>query len=246
MSKAAGSTPSSTSSQVERRRDRGVRVRPDRVGRRDRLALPVLVRVDQDAAPAGLRPLRRRELRMRPRDRARDELGEARACRRRSICGRAGRGRGSPCRPTSSGTTRGRAGRAAPSGSARPRSCSPTACRASGRDRRARSRGGRACRSREYHVFMSMQPMLTIQRSASSSFTTGRSIHCFVARLVARRDERVEGRDPVRHVGRGVLLEEDLPEGAVGIAAHREGPVLQVRDEDGSDGLVVARGGRPS
>ena len=32
---------------------------------------------------------------------------------------------------------------------------------------------------REYHVFMSMQPMLTIHRSASSSFTTGRSIHCF-------------------------------------------------------------------
>ena len=26
---------------------------------------------------------------------------------------------------------------------------------------------------------MSMQPMLTIHRSASSSFTTGRSIHCF-------------------------------------------------------------------
>ena len=31
---------------------------------------------------------------------------------------------------------------------------------------------------REYHAFRSMQPMLTIQRSASSSFTTGRSIHC--------------------------------------------------------------------
>ena len=30
---------------------------------------------------------------------------------------------------------------------------------------------------REYQVFMSMQPMFTIQRSASSSFTSGNSTH---------------------------------------------------------------------
>src|SRR5579885_3602762 len=55
---------------LERRRDRRARMRPDRVDRRDRLPLAVLVRVDQDATPPRLRPLRRRELRPRCRDRA--------------------------------------------------------------------------------------------------------------------------------------------------------------------------------
>ena len=32
---------------------------------------------------------------------------------------------------------------------------------------------------REYQAFMSMQPMLTIQRTASSSSTTGKSTHFF-------------------------------------------------------------------
>src|SRR5215210_8738809 len=33
--------------------------------------------------------------------------------------------------------------------------------------------------TREYHVFMSMQPMLTIHSSASSSLTSGNSTHFF-------------------------------------------------------------------
>jgi len=40
---------------------------------------------------------------------------------------------------------------------------------------------------REYHVFMSTQPMFTIHRSAWWSLTTGASIH-----FVRRGDSRVE------------------------------------------------------
>ncbi len=47
---------------------------------------------------------------------------------------------------------------------------------------------------REYHAFMSMQPMFTIQSSASSSLTTGNSTHFFVRAL-----SRVETR--ARNVG---------------------------------------------
>ena len=61
---------------AERRRDRRVWLRSDRVHGGDRLALAVLVRVDQDPAAARLRPLGRRELRVRARDRARDDLRE--------------------------------------------------------------------------------------------------------------------------------------------------------------------------
>ena len=61
---------------AKRRRHRGARPRPHRVGRRDRLPLAVLVRVDQHAAPLRLRPLRRREPAMRARDRAGDDLRE--------------------------------------------------------------------------------------------------------------------------------------------------------------------------
>ena len=46
---------------AQRRRDGRARLRPHRVGRRDRLPLAVLVRVDQDAAPLRLRPLGRRQ-----------------------------------------------------------------------------------------------------------------------------------------------------------------------------------------
>ena len=46
--------------------------------------------------------------------------------------------------------------------------------------RSKRTKSGRSGLSkREYHVFMSMQPMFTIQSRASSSFTIGASIHFF-------------------------------------------------------------------
>ena len=61
---------------AQRRRHRRARLRPHRVDRRDRLARAVLVRVDEHAAPLRLRPLRRREPRVRARDRAGDDLGE--------------------------------------------------------------------------------------------------------------------------------------------------------------------------
>ena len=54
---AAGSRSGTTSSHVERRRHRRARPRAHRVDRRDRLALAVLVRVDQHAAAPRLRPL---------------------------------------------------------------------------------------------------------------------------------------------------------------------------------------------
>ena len=61
---------------AQRRRDGRARTRPHRVHRSDRLALAVLVRVDQDTAPLGLRPLRRHETAVRARERAGDDLAE--------------------------------------------------------------------------------------------------------------------------------------------------------------------------
>ena len=58
-------------------------------------------------------------------------------------------------------------------------------------------------------------------------------------RRLARRHVRAEARDPVRHVrGRG-LLEERLAGDAVGVAAHRERPIAQVRDDVRGDLPVV-------
>ena len=61
---------------AERCRDRGPGMRPHRVDGGDRLALPVLVRVDQHTAPPRLRPFRRCETRMGAHDRTGDNLGE--------------------------------------------------------------------------------------------------------------------------------------------------------------------------
>ena len=120
-----------------------------------------------------------------------------RACRRRSSGGRAARARGSPCRPRSSGTTRARARRA---GSFRISATSIVCAHGtSGVGSRSKStKSGRSGLSiREYHVFMSMQPMFTIQSSASSSLTTGKSIHFFVrARRASRRARGTSGSSP--------------------------------------------------
>ena len=86
---------------------------------------------------------------------------------------------------------------------------------------------------------MSMQPMFTIQSSASSSFTSGAPDPAPLRRRVAGRDLDARGRDPVGHVLRRVLLEERLAGRAVGVAAHRERPVLQVRHEHRRDRAVV-------
>src|SRR5215471_19993600 len=61
---------------AERRGNRRPRTRPHRVDRGDGLPLAVLIRVDQDAAPFRLRPLRRHEPSMRARERARHDLAE--------------------------------------------------------------------------------------------------------------------------------------------------------------------------
>ena len=86
---------------------------------------------------------------------------------------------------------------------------------------------------------MSMQPMFAIQSSASSSFTIGASIHRACGGRSRVETSHAEPRDPLRHVRRRVLLEERLAEGAVGIAAHRERPVAQMRHEHGRDCAVV-------
>ena len=150
-----------------------------------------------------------------------------RASRRTSSGGRAGRARGSPCRRSSSGTT------TSPSASSSCFRISATSIvcghGTSGVGSRSKStKSGRSGLStREYHAFMSMQPMFTIQSSASSSFTSGKSIHLFVRSLSRVETLRVERRDPLGHVLRRVLLEERLAVRAVGIAAHRERPVLR-------------------
>ena len=122
---------------------------------------------------------------------------------------------------------------------ARPGSSPRSRRRARDRGRRAPSRAATGLSTREYHVFMSMQPMFTIQSSASSSFTSGKSI----SRRCGGRS-RVDAsnctrRDPVGHVLRRVLLEEELALPAVGVALHRERPVAQVRDEHRRDVAVV-------
>src|SRR5215211_3960616 len=59
---------------AERSRDRRSFPRPNRIDRRDRLPLPVLVRVDQDSAPLLLRPLRGHESSVSGSEGARDDL----------------------------------------------------------------------------------------------------------------------------------------------------------------------------
>ena len=86
---------------------------------------------------------------------------------------------------------------------------------------------------------MSMQPMFTIQSSASSSLTSGKSIRRRCGGLSRVEASNRARRDPVGHVLRRVLLEEELAVPAVGIALHRERPVLQVRHEHGRDVAVV-------
>ena len=55
---------------------------------------------------------------------------------------------------------------------------------------------------------------------------------------VAGRGRERRALDPVRHVRRRVLLEEELALPAVGVALHRERPVAQVWHEDGRDVAV--------
>ena len=93
--------------------------------------------------------------------------------------------------------------------------------------------------TREYHVFMSMQPMLTIHSERVLVVHDRRLDPPLRPRRLAGRHLHAEPRDPVRHVRRRVLLEERLAERAVGIAAHRERPVAQVRHEHVRDLAVV-------
>ena len=84
---------------------------------------------------------------------------------------------------------------------------------------------------------MSMQPMFTIQSSASSSSTSAYSI---VRRLALARRRRERRRpQPRRPVLRRVLLEEALALPPVGVALHRERPAAEVRDERRRDVAVV-------
>ena len=177
---------------------------------------------------------------MRARERAGDDLGEL--ARRRRTCSAARPGRARACRRrrSSSGTTTSPSASSACLHEQRDLAPSRRSRRPSDGSRSKSTKSGRSGRStREYHAFMSMQPMFTIQSSASSSFTSGASIQLRFARRLARRDLDAEARDPVRHVLRRVLLEERLAERAVGVAPHRERPVAEVRHEHRRDRAVV-------
>ena len=170
---ARGSRPLVHLVPAQRRRDRRARLRPHRVDRRDRLPLAVLVRVDQHAAALRLRPLGRDEPAVRARERAGDDLRElarllvrvppldrdehvhARRCRSSS---------GTPTRPSASSTCLTSSATSITSGK-------PTS--AAGSRSKSTKSGRSGLSTREYHVFRSMQPMFTIQSSASSSLTSG-------------------------------------------------------------------------
>ena len=238
--KAFGSSPSRTSSQRSGVETGRARMRPHRVGRRDRLALAVLVRVDQDAAPLRLRPLGRDQPAVGAGERAGDDLGElARLVVRvppldrhehvHAVAAARLRETGEPERVEHLLDEQRDLDR--PRGTRR---------RRRGRGRRGRSRAAPGLSTREYHVFRSMQPMFTIQSSASSSLTSGTWIF-----RRCRGESRVETsnsrrRDPVRHVPGRVLLEEVPARDPVGVALHRERPVLQMcGSSDGRDRAVV-------
>ena len=140
----------------------------------------------QHAAAPRLRPLGRRELGMGTHDRAGDDLGEAPriGIRRPPV------ERHEHVEPLATRRlrerARARARRAVRAARAPPRSSVTRAPRASDRDRRARSPGRSGRSTREYQAFMSMQPMFTIQSSASSSSTSGKA-HDLPGRRSRRR-----------------------------------------------------------
>ena len=185
-------------------------LRPHRVDGRDRLPLAVLVRVDQHAAPLRLRPLGRDEPAVRRARARRRRSPRTRACPRRSSGARSGRARGSRREPLVFGK------RLEPErverllDEQRDLRPSPRSRRRRDGSRSKSTQSGRSGLStREYHVFMSMQPMFTIQSSASSSLTSGA-----VDRALRRGVSRVETSAAARvgiHSGmclRRVLLEE--------------------------------------
>ena len=185
---------------AERRRDRRARMRPHRVRRGDRLALAVLVRVDQDAAAARLRPLRRRELRMRAHDRARDELGE----RARVLVGRAAVERHEDVEALAAGGLRERLEpdrrEQLPARAAPPRSSAATAPRASDRGRRARSPAGRGGRPASTTGSCRCSPCSPSRAARARRSRAGTSTSLLLRGPLPCRDERAVGRDPVGHV----------------------------------------------
>ena len=91
--------------------------------------------------------------------------------------------------------------------------------------------------TRDDQACMSMQPMFTIQRSASSSSTSAYSMIFF-------SPSRVDAGSGTRLIHSGMcdgrlLLEEVLALPAVGIALHRERASSEVRDEHLGDVAVV-------
>ena len=190
-----GRTPASARPS-ERRRDGRARLRPHGVDGRDRLPPAVLAVVDEDAGALLLQPLRRDEARDVALRAAATPPPRTRTSRRTSRDAGSERAHGCRRRRSSSRTRAARSPRAAGARGAQPRSParSRRAPRA-GRGRRRRSRGGRGLSTREYHGFMSMQCICTIQSSASGEFTSGKSTSrappsrgCVVNRRVGIQD----------------------------------------------------------
>ncbi len=199
--KASGSRPGADLVPAQRRRHRSTRAGTHGVDARRRLAGAVLVRVDEHAAALALRPLGRDEARMRPRERSGDDTGELAhggmvVAPARSERARAGRGSRSSWR-----SSRAPAARAPLAAAAPPRRPPRSPCRSDG-SRSNITQSGRSGRSaRDAHACMSMQPMFTAHRSASSSSTQGVLDHTLLA-CPRRRGERCTP-DPLRHVRSG-------------------------------------------
>ena len=187
---------------AQRRRHRGAGLRPHRVDGGDRLALAVLVRVDQHAAALRLRPLRGREPGDAPARSRRPRSPRTCACPRRCAAARSARARGSPPSRSSSGRTRARAASSASLTSSATSIVSAKPTSGEGSRSKSTQSGRVGLSTREYHVFRSMQPMFTTQSSASSSFTSAKSTSLRGARRVARRDLEAARRDPLGHVRR--------------------------------------------
>ena len=222
MEKAAGSSaaspPSTRAAPTRARRDAAAPSRPRRSSCPSRSGW-------RRSAPrgAGLRPLRRGELRVGAGDRPGDELGE----RARSVGERRSSGTRmwKPLPPRSSGTTR-----------ADPveqrlhveGDLDGLGIRHSGVGSRSkRTKSGRSACPRAIPGFMSMQPMFTIQ-SSELVVPTGKSTTFSFPR--ASRPA-CEGANPVRHV-RGASSGRTPCRSSVRVPAHRERPAAEV-DEQG-------------
>ena len=220
----------------ERRRDGRAGPRPHRVDDGRRLAGAVLVRVDEHAAPLSLRPLGGDEARVRPLERAGDHRGEG-----------ARRIEALPAGDRNEHVDPARAARLRKA--LEPREVEELLDEQRHLDHlREADVVGRVevehdpvgpvglvdARRPGVHV-----DAAHVDHPEEREVVVDERVVDDPLLAVAGRGRERRAPDPVRHVRRRVLLEEELALPAVGVALHRERPVVQVWHEDGSDVAVV-------